>query len=108
MLLVRQAQAEEGSEPDNSLSYECLDNGQVVGRLVARWHEDGGLHIEQISSTRREAPRALLAKLERDAISQGLTALYLHCHNADEVARFEPAGYDPLEAGGYLLIKRLG
>lgn len=101
MLLVRRVEA----EAENRLIYECLENGRIVGRLEAWSQEPGGLEIGPIESTRRDVPRTLVAKLERDAALQGISTFYLNCRNEREVEMFEPAGYEALEPGGLLLVK---
>ncbi len=103
MLLVRQVETEE----EDTLVYECLDSGKRVGRLVARRRNAGTLEFGPIESSRRDVPRTLVAKLERDAIAQGIHTFYLTCRDEREVAIFEPAGYIAVEPNGLVLVKHL-
>lgn len=103
MLMVRRVEAKE----EGSLFYECLENGRVVGKLEARLREAGILEIGPIESARRDVPRTLVAKVERDALSQNITTFYLNCRDTREAEIFEPAGYESREPGGLLMVKHI-
>lgn len=103
MLVVRQVEAEAANE----IAYECYEGGAAVGRLVARWRSPGNLEVELKDTTRNEAGRTLVAKLERDALKNGVTGLYLLARSDKERDQFYPAGYDPVEEGSLRLFKLL-
>src|SRR4051812_14474283 len=104
MLVVKQVAA----EVEGELAYESYDNGQKVGRLTARFQPDGGLEARLWDTTRREAGRTLVAKLERDATANGIEKLYFLARDEKEREQFLPGGYEPVEEGGLLLYKKLG
>ncbi len=101
MLTVRQV---EGASSDE-LAYECYNNGQRVGRLVARATPQGGLEAVLEETNQREAGRTLVAKLERDARSHGLPGLYLLARDEREREAFLSNGFEPVETGGLRLYK---
>ncbi len=102
MLVIKQVEAGPGA-----LAYECHADGQLVGRLAAVLRPDGGLAVRLIETTRNEAGRSLVAKLERDALAHDLTEIYLFARDTKEASQFEPAGYQPLEDDKLILLKRL-
>ena len=101
MLTVRQV---DGASP-NELAYECSNNGQLVGRLVARPTPEGALEAALEETGQREAGRTLVAKLERDARSYGLPGLYLLARDEREREAFLSNGYAPVEPGALRLYK---
>src|SRR6476620_1200520 len=101
MLTVRQVD----SAGPHELAYECFNNGQRVGRLVARPALEGGLEAVLEETSQREAGRTLVAKLERDARSHGLPGLYLLAHDERESEAFLSNCYDPVEKNGLRLYK---
>ena len=103
MLIVKAVEPER----ENELAYECYDNGERVGRLSATWQAEGYLIARLSETSRREAGRSLVAKLERDALANGLTSLYLEVRDAKEREQFLPTGYEPLTTDSLLLCKRL-
>ncbi|MDB5082929.1 MAG: hypothetical protein JWP00_4853 [Chloroflexi bacterium] len=102
MLVVKQVEA----AGENELAYECFNNGQRVGRLVARLAPDGLLEASLEQTVQREAGRTLVAKLERDAQAHGLAGLYVLPRDEKERDTFVPAGYEPVEEAGLKLVKR--
>ena len=102
MLVVKQVEAAYPYQ----LAYECLNNGQTVGRLVARLTPDGLLEAALEDTVQREAGRTLVGKLERDAQANGLPGLYVLARDERERDTFLPAGYDPVEEGSLRLVKR--
>lgn len=103
MLVVKQVEAEVAGE----LAYEGYENGVKVGRVTARFRRDGGLEARLLDTSRREAGRTLVAKLEQDAAANEITGLYFLARDEKEREQFLPGGYEPVEAGGLLLYKRL-
>lgn len=103
MLTVRRAEA---NSPDEAV-YECLDGDRVVGKLIALTHPDGSLVVRPIEASETEASRSLLAVLERDAVNNRVSTIYLECHNPAEKARYFPTGYSEMPTGGNTLIKKL-
>ena len=101
MLTVKQVEAASPHE----LAYECYNNGQRVGRLVARPTPEGGLEAVLEETTQREAGRTLVAKLERDARYHGLPGLYLLARDEREGETFLSNGFEPLEENGLRLYK---
>ncbi len=104
MLVVKQVEAAD----HNELAYECFNNGQKVGRLVARSTSDGLLEASLEEITQREAGRTLVAKLERDAQVHGLPGLYVLARDEKERDTFIPTGYNPVEESSLKLFKRFG
>ena len=104
MLVVKQV---DGAGP-HELVYECFNNGQKVGRLVARPAPDGLLEASLEETAQREAGRTLVAKLERDARAFGLPGLYILARDERERESFLPAGYDPEGEDSLKLVKRFG
>lgn len=102
MLTVKQV---EGANP-HELAYECFNNGQRVGRLVARPTPEGALEAALGETAQREAGRTLMAKLERDARSHGLPGLYLLARDEREREAFLSNGYDPVGENALRLYKR--
>ena len=103
MLTVRQV---EGASPQE-LAYECFNDGQRVGRLVARPIPAGALEATLEETGQREAGRTLLAKLERDARAHGLPGLFLVARDEREREAFLSNGYEPVEPDGLRLYKPL-
>lgn len=102
MLVVKQIEA---AYP-NQLAYECFNNDQTVGRLVARLTPDGWLEASLEDTAQREAGRTLVAKLERDARTHGVPGLYVLARDERERDTFLPAGYELVEEDGLRLVKR--
>ena len=103
MLVVKRVEA----EVEGELVYECYENGVKVGRVVARFRSEGGLEARLFDTSKREAGRTLMAKLERDAAANGVEKLYFGARDEKERDEFLPGGYEPVEEGSLQLYKRL-
>lgn len=101
MLMVKQVEA---ASPDE-LAYECFNEGQRVGRLVARPTPDGKLEALLEETALRETGRTLVAKLERDAKTYGLPGLFLLARDEREREAFLSNGFEPVEENGLRLYK---
>src|SRR5690349_13065461 len=104
MLVVKRVEA----EVEGELAYECYENGVKVGRVVGQFRPNGGLEARLFDTSKLEAGRTLLAKLERDAAANGVEELYFGARDEKERDQFLPAGYEPVEEDSLLLCKRLG
>jgi hypothetical protein len=102
MLVVKQVEA----AGENELAYECFNNGEKVGRLVARPGPDGLLEARLEDTAQREAGRTLVGKLERDAQTYGFPGLYVLARDENERDTFLSNRYNPVEEGSLKLFKQ--